>query len=211
MKKLLDNQLKIILYIKEAMRLETLKKIITLLSILTICLGKTIMINMETNLGLIQIELYPDKAPITVSNFLQYVDETRYGDLHFYRVVHLGNQPDNEVKIEVIQGGLEIDKHPMELPPIHHETTNKTGIKHEDGTLSMARLEPGTASSEIFICINDQPELNFGGKRNPDGQGFAAFGKVVSGMDIVRQIQSKPEKEQMLVKPVKVNSIKRVK
>ena len=188
-----------------------LKKIITYLSILTICLGKTIMINMETNLGLIQIELYPDKAPITVSNFLQYVDETRYGDLHFYRVVHLGNQPDNEVKIEVIQGGLEIDKHPMELPPIHHETTKITGIKHEDGTLSMARLEPGTASSEIFICINDQPELNFGGKRNPDGQGFAAFGKVVSGMDIVRQIQSKPEKEQMLVKPVKVNSIKRVK
>ena len=64
---------------------------------------------------------------------------------------------------------------------------------------------------EIFICINDQPELNFGGKRNPDGQGFAAFGKVVSGMDIVLQIQSKPEKKQMLMKPVKVNSIKRVK
>ena len=99
----------------------------------------------------------------------------------------------------------------MELPPIYHEATNKTGLNHEDGTLSMARLEPVTASSEIFICINDQPELNFGGKRNPDRQGFAAFGKVVSGMDIVRQIQSKPEKEQMLVKPVKVNSIKRVK
>ena len=188
-----------------------LKKIITHLSILTICLGKTIVINMETSLGLIQIELYPDKAPITVANFLQYVDEARYGELHFYRVVHMGNQPDNKIKIEVIQGGLEIDKHPMKLPPIHHETTNKTGIKHEDGTLSMARLEPRTASSEIFICINDQPELDFGGKRNPDGQGFAAFGKVVSGMDIVRQIQSKPEKEQMLVKPVKVNSITRVK
>ena len=114
-----------------------LKKIITHLSILTICLGKTIMINMETNLGLIQIELYPDKAPITVSNFLQYVDETRYGDLHFYRVVHLGNQPDNEVKIEVIQGGLEIDKHPMELPPIHHETTNKTN--NFTGSLSIHR------------------------------------------------------------------------
>jgi len=166
---------------------------------------------METNLGLIQIELYPDKAPITVANFLQYVDEMRYDQLHFYRVVHMGNQSDNKIKIEVIQGGLEIDKHPMELPPIHHETTKITGIKHEDGTLSMARLEPGTASSEIFICINDQPELNFGGKRNPDGQGFAAFGRVVSGMDIVRQIQSKPEKEQMLVKPVKVNSIKRLK
>jgi len=187
-----------------------LKKILTNLAILTICLGKTVMIKMETDLGPIQIELFPDKAPITVSNFLQYIDEARYGDLHFYRVVHMGNQPDNEVKIEVIQGGLGFDKHPLELLPIHHETTDKTGIKHENGTLSMARLEPGTASSEIFICVNAQPELDFGGKRNPDGQGFAAFGKVVSGMDIVRAIQSMPEKEQMLEKIVKINSIKRV-
>ena len=188
-----------------------LKKILTNLAILTICLGKTVMIKMETDLGPIQIELFPDKAPITVSNFLQYIDETRYGDLHFYRVVHMGNQPDNEVKIEVIQGGLGFDRHPLELLPIHHETTDKTGIKHENGTLSMARLEPGTASSEIFICINDQPELNFGGKRNPDGQGFAAFGKVVSGMDIVRQIQMMTSKEQMLDKVFKINSINRVK
>ena len=187
-----------------------LKKILTNLAILTICLGKTVMIKMETDLGPIQIELFPDKAPITVSNFLQYIDETRYGDLHFYRVVHMGNQPDNEVKIEVIQGGLGFDKHPMELPPITHETTDKSGTKHEDGTISMARLEPGTASSEIFICINDQPELNFGGKRNPDGQGFAAFGKVVSGMDIVRQIQMMLSKEQMLVKSVNIKSIKRI-
>ena len=187
-----------------------LKKILTNLAILTICLGKTVMIKMETDLGPIQIELFPDKAPITVSNFLQYIDETRYGDLHFYRVVHMGNQPDNEVKIEVIQGGLGFDKHPMELPPITHETTDKSGTKHEDGTISMARLEPGTASSEIFICINDQPELDFGGKRNPDGQGFAAFGKVVSGMDIVRQIQMMLSKEQMLVKSVNIKSIKRI-
>ena len=187
-----------------------LKKILTNLAILTICLGKTVMIKMETDLGPIQIELFPDKAPITVSNFLQYIDETRYGDLHFYRVVHMGNQPDNEVKIEVIQGGLGFDKHPMELPPIAHETTDKSGIKHEDGTISMARLEPGIASSEIFICINDQPELDFGGKRNPDGQGFAAFGKVVSGMDIVRQIQMMPSKEQMVVKSVNIKSIKRI-
>ena len=187
-----------------------LKKILTNLAILTICLGKTVMIKMETDLGPIQIELFPHKAPITVSNFLQYIDETRYGDLHFYRVVHMGNQPDNEVKIEVIQGGLGFDKHPMELPPITHETTDKSGTKHEDGTISMARLEPGTASSEIFICINDQPELDFGGKRNPDGQGFAAFGKVVSGMDIVRQIQMMLSKEQMLVKSVNIKSIKRI-
>ena len=73
----------------------------------------------------------------------------------------------------------------------------------------MARLEPGTASSEIFICINDQPELDFGGKRNPDGQGFAAFGKVISGMDVIRKIQLLPETNQILDKVVKVNSIQR--
>ena len=164
---------------------------------------------METELGPIQLELYPDRAPITVSNFLRYVDENRYEDFHFYRVVHMENQPDNDVKIEVIQGGLGFDKHPMELPTILHETTDKTGIRHLNGTLSMARLEPGTASSEIFICINDQPELDFGGKRNPDGQGFAAFGKVISGMDVVRKIQLLPETNQILDKVVKVNSIQR--
>ena len=188
-----------------------LKKIITSLFLLCVCLGKTIIIEMKTDLGHIKIELYSDKAPNTVANFLRYLDEKRYEDFHFYRVVHLENQPNNDVIIEVIQGGLGFDKHPMELPPILHETSDKTGIKHEDGTLSMARLEPGTASSEIFICINAQPELDFGGKRNPDGQGFAAFGKVMSGMNIVRQIQIMSSKEQMLDKVFKVNSINRVK
>ena len=174
------------------------------------CTRETIiLISMETELGSIQMELYPDRAPITVSNFLRYVDENRYKDFHFYRVVHMENQPDNDVKIEVIQGGLGFDKHPMELPTIVHETTDKTGIRHLNGILSMARLEPGTASSEIFICINDQPELDYSGKRNPDGQGFAAFGKVISGMDVIRKIQLLPETKQMLDKVVKVNSIQR--
>ena len=188
-----------------------MKKHILLLTFLMVsCIHETaIPISMETELGSIQMVLYPDRAPITVSNFLMYVDENRYKDFHFYRVVHMENQPDNDVKIEVIQGGLGFDKHPMELPTILHETTDKTGIRHLNGTLSMARLEPGTASSEIFICINDQPELDFGGKRNPDGQGFAAFGKVISGMDVVRKIQFLPETNQMLDKVVKVNSIQR--
>ena len=174
------------------------------------CIHETVIpISMETELGSIQMVLYPDRAPITVSNFLKYVDENRYKVFHFYRVVHMENQPDNDVKIEVLQGGLGVDKHPMELPTILHETTDKTGIRHLNGTLSMARLEPGTASSEIFICINDQPELDFGGKRNPDGQGFAAFGKVISGMDVVRKIQLLPETNQILDKVVKVNSIQR--
>ena len=188
-----------------------MKKHVLLLTFLMVSYAREtiIPISMETELGPIQLELYPDRAPITVSNFLRYVDENRYEDFHFYRVVHMENQPDNDVKIEVIQGGLGFDKHPMELPTIIHETTDKTGIRHLNGTLSMARLEPGTASSEIFICINDQPELDFGGKRNPDGQGFAAFGKVISGMDVVRKIQLLPETNQMLDKVVKVNSIQR--
>ncbi len=188
-----------------------MKKHVLLLTFLMVSYAREtiIPISMETELGPIQLELYPDRAPITVSNFLRYVDENRYEDFHFYRVVHMENQPDNDVKIEVIQGGLGFDKHPMELPTIVHETTDKTGIRHLNGTLSMARLEPGTASSEIFICINDQPELDFGGKRNPDGQGFAAFGKVISGMDVVRKIQLLPETNQILDKVVKVNSIQR--
>ena len=188
-----------------------MKKHVLLLTFLMVsCIHETVIpISMETELGSIQMVLYPDRAPITVSNFLRYVDENRYKDFHFYRVVHMENQPDNDVKIEVIQGGLGFDKHPMELPTILHETTDKTGIRHLNGTLSMARLEPGTASSEIFICINDQPELDFGGKRNPDSQGFAAFGKVISGMDVVRKIQLLPETNQMLDKVVKVNSIQR--
>ena len=188
-----------------------MKKHVLLLTFLMVsCIHETVIpISMETELGSIQMVLYPDRAPITVSNFLRYVDENRYKDFHFYRVVHMENQPDNDVKIEVIQGGLGFDKHPMELPTILHETTDKTGIKHLNGTLSMARLEPGTASSEIFICINDQPELDFGGKRNPDGQGFAAFGKVISGMDVIRKIQLLPETNQILDKVVKVNSIQR--
>ena len=188
-----------------------MKKHVLLLTFLMVSYAREtiIPISMETELGPIQLELYPDRAPITVSNFLRYVDENRYEDFHFYRVVHMENQPDNDVKIEVIQGGLGFDKHPMELPTIVHETTDKTGIRHLNGTLSMARLEPGTASSEIFICINDQPELDYSGKRNPDGQGFAAFGKVISGMDVIRKIQLLPETKQMLDKVVKVNSIQR--
>jgi len=181
-----------------------------LLTLLSLGFAQNPMVQMMTDFGTIEIELYLNKATVTVTNFLKYMDENRYEDFHFYRVVHLNNQPDNDVKIEVIQGGLGFDKHPMELPPIQHETTEKTGILHEDGTISMARLEPGTASSEIFICIGDQPELDFGGKRNPDEQGFAAFGKVIFGMDIVRQIQLMPESEQMLDKIVKIKSIKRI-
>jgi peptidyl-prolyl cis-trans isomerase A (cyclophilin A) len=181
-------------------------------------------VTMTTTAGAVELELYPDAAPITVGNFLRYVDAGLYEGGEFYRVVRLDNQAQSPVKIEVIQGGLGVstydDEGPRAFGPIEHETTAVTGLKHEDGVISMARLAPGSATSEFFICINDQPSLDFGGDRNPDGQGFAAFGRVTAGMDVVRKIQAgttvsevPPGREaiagQLLEEPVKILSIER--
>ncbi len=165
-------------------------------------------VNIATELGDIIIELYPEKAPLTVANFLRYVDEDLFRGARFYRTVTLDNQPDNDVNIEVIQGGLFTEDYI--LPPLAHETTLMTGLKHLDGTVSMARLEPGTASSEIFICIGDQPALDYGGQRNPDGQGFAAFARVISGMEVVRRIQALPASGQYLEPHLTIRSITRM-
>lgn len=164
----------------------------------------------KTELGDIKVEVYVNEAPITASNFLKYVEKKLFDGGSFYRVVTMDNQPDNDVKIEVIQGGLSFGESDKGFPPIAHETTANTGIKHKEGVISMARNEPGSASSEIFICIDDQPELDFGGKRNPDGQGFAAFGKVIEGMDVVREIQRQPAEGQMLDPQIKIYSITRI-
>jgi peptidyl-prolyl cis-trans isomerase A (cyclophilin A) len=165
----------------------------------------------KTELGDIEVEIYTHDAPITSANFLKYVDNNLFDGATFYRVVTMDNQPNNDVKIEVIQGGLGFGESEKRFPPIEHETTEKTGIKHKDGIISMARNKPGSASSEIFICVNDQPELDFGGKRNPDGQGFAAFGMVIEGMDVVRKIQQQPADGQMLNPKIKIFSISRSK
>jgi peptidyl-prolyl cis-trans isomerase A (cyclophilin A) len=141
----------------------------------------------KTAEGNITIELYPAKAPITVANFLKYVDAHLYNNSSFFRAVTLNNQPKDSIKIEVIQGG-NVDS-AKEFAPIPLETTKQTGLLHKDGTISMARGGPATATCSFFICINDQPSLDFGGKRNRDGQGFAAFGKVIQGMDVVKKIQ----------------------
>jgi len=163
----------------------------------------------QTELGNIVLEIDLENAPVTAANFLKYVDEKRFNNSSFYRVVRTDNQPGRDIKIEVIQGGIGVGESPLRLPPIGHETTSETGILHEDGTISMARAEVGTASSEIFICIGDQPELDYMGKRHPDGQGFAAFGHVVKGMDVVKRIQSQAADKQMLINPVKIKKIKR--
>ena len=162
--------------------------LLSLLAFLLPIEAYTQRVRLDTEAGIIVLELYADKAPGTVANFLRYVDQKRYDGARFYRVVRQNNQANSPVKIEVIQGGLQNDT-TKAFPPIPQETTQKTGLKHLDGTLSLARGQPNSGASEFFICINDQPGLDFGGKRNPDGQGFAAFGRVVSGMDVVRRIQ----------------------
>lgn len=169
--------------------------------------SQKIKIEISTEFGSIIAELYPDNAPITCSNFINYIENNKLEGANFYRVVRMDNQPNNEIKIEVIQGGLGFDVEDSPYPPINHETTDKTGVLHKNGTISMARAEPGTASSEFFICIGDQPELDFGGKRNPDGQGFAAFGRVLEGMEIVKKVQNLPDEDQMLLNPVGIKSL----
>jgi peptidyl-prolyl cis-trans isomerase A (cyclophilin A) len=170
---------------------------------------------------------------VTVKNFLHYVDGKLYDGGRFHRTVTLDNQsnanlkaekigagidpaadrtqlPDDSVAIEVIQGGVNPTRQGDLGPPIPLERTSDTGLHHRDGTISMARLTPDSAVADFFICIGDQPELDFGGRRNPDGQGFAAFGRVTDGMDAVRAIQQSPADGQSLDPPVEITSITRL-
>jgi peptidyl-prolyl cis-trans isomerase A (cyclophilin A) len=165
---------------------------------------------LETGAGNITVELFDKQAPATVANFLRYVDEGRYGNASFYRVLRRDNQPKDSIKIDIVQGGLAPSFGPA-LPPIPHESTQQTGLSHLNGTVSMVRQGTGTARSEFFICVGGQPALNAGGKRNPDGLGFAAFGKVTEGMEVVKKMQQLPLKGQLMAEPVKIISVKRVK
>jgi peptidyl-prolyl cis-trans isomerase A (cyclophilin A) len=158
---------------------------------------------LTTDLGQVELQLDKEHAPISTANFVKYVTGHFYDGGSFFRTVTKANQPLDKVKIAVIQGTSNPEKRDTD-PPIHLERTNVTGIKHKDGTLSMARSGPDTATVDFFICVGDQPELDYGGKRNPDGQGFAAFGKVVRGMDIVRKIHESKAEGQKLTPPVKI-------
>lgn len=164
----------------------------------------------ETALGEIVAEIFEDRAPITATNFLRYLDAGFYEHGRWYRTVVPDNQPDTEIRIEVIQGGINPERESERFPPILLERTSATGLQHLDGTLSMSRFAPDSAHSEIFICIGDWPSLDFGGMRNPDGQGFAAFGRVAQGMDVVRAIQQSARDEQRLVPPIAIDVIRRM-
>lgn len=189
------------------------------LFVLVGCASQEPAVIIDTSAGQIVVELYPEAAPATVANFLAYVDSGRYDNSSFYRVVRDDNQAQNNVLIDVIQGGQGSDASGVSLAPVVHENTAVTGLRHLDGTLSLARLEPGTGSSEFFICVGDQPALDHGGLRNPDGQGFAAFGRTIQGLNVVRRIQAMPTIQptgaleytsgQMLIEPVIIRSIRR--
>lgn len=176
---------------------------------------KIINVTLQTTVGTIHIELYSEKAPISVANFLRYADDGYFNNTSFYRAVRYEND-NGSPKIEVIQGGIGDGE--RAYPMIRHESTNISGLKHLDGTLSMSRGAVDTATSDFFICIGDQSGLDYGASRNSDGLGFAAFGRVTSGMDIVRKIHQMPSdkltdnsyvKGQLINNPIIIKTIQR--
>jgi peptidyl-prolyl cis-trans isomerase A (cyclophilin A) len=183
----------------------------TLLLLSAFAFGQgSVWVLLITEVGEIEVEIDTERARVTAENFLHYVDNGHYDGGQFHRTVTLQNQPRNDVKIEVIQASVAEARKSEGRLPIPLERTTATGLSHVDGAISMARDGPDSATSSFFICIGDQPELDFGGKRNPDGQGFAAFGRVVSGMEVVRRIQASPREEQRLTPPVRIRSARRV-
>ena len=180
--------------------------------------SNAVRVRVQTELGDIVIEVDPVKAPLTTANFLRYVDGGHYDGGTFHRTVKMDNQPESTVKIEVIQAGVNPDRAKEGFAAIPLERTSVTGILHRDGVVSMARGAPDSATSGWFVCINDQPSLDFGGNRNPDGQGFAAFGRVITGLDVVRKIQAAPSstnrttntEAQRLIPAIKILKVARV-
>ena len=172
-----------------------------------------VTVAVKTSKGVITLALEAAKAPITTKNFLRYVDAKLYDKSSFYRVSHAPNAPD----YGLVQGGLR-GSASKALKPIAHESTAKTGLTHKDGVVSMARNGPGTATAEFFIVIGDHPGFDADPSGAPDTEGFAAFGHVVDGMDVVHAIFEQKTgsgggpgaiKGEMLSPPVAIISMRR--
>lgn len=166
----------------------------------------------ETSYGDIELELFDKKAPKTAGAFLAYVDSGFYDNSNFYRVLNITNQPSDAPKTELIQGGLwktNNDK-ARSLKGTPHETTQQTGILHKTGVISMARNEPGSATTEFFICMDDEPGLDYGGENMADKLGFAAFGRVVKGMDVAKTIYKQSDVNQQFKTPIPIFKIVRL-
>lgn len=165
---------------------------------------------LETEAGEIEIEVDRARAPITAANFLKYVDAGLFNGGIFHRTVRPDNQETKPIKIDVIQAQADPAREAEYPPAIALERTSVTGIQHKDGIVSMARAaDIDSGRAHFFICIGDQPSLDYGGKRNPDGQGFAAFGRVVRGMDVVRKIQMSPARGESLRPAIKIVRVRR--
>ena len=181
-----------------------------------------VLVRIETALGNIDLAIDTKHAPITAANFLKYVDGKFYDGGRFHRATRPDNYtpaPPDKPAMEIIQGGINPERRREGFDPIALERTSVTGLKHVAGTISMARAAAAdTARSDFFICLDDQPSLDFGGKRFDDGQGGAAFGRVVKGMDVVRRIQQQPTNakaetamgKQALMPPVAITRMSRI-
>lgn len=176
-------------------------------------MGAAVRLNMTTAEGLLVLELFAEKAPLTAANFLRYVDSGRYDKSTFYRAVTAGNS----TTLGLVQGGARMLPG-AQIPPVPHEPTSQTGLAHTDGMLSLARLTPGSGTSDFFICCGDNRYLDANPAAQGDNAGFAVFGRVAEGMDIVRRIlvmEKSQEAEvpsmrgQMLLNPVPILSTKR--
>ena len=162
----------------------------------------------DTPFGTLIVEIDTIAAPVTAANFFRYLDAGAYNNAQFHRTVTTTNQPDSEILIGVIQGSARAGA--QQHPPIPLERTTVTGLRHLNGTISMARSTADSATNQFFLCIGDQPELDFGGRRNPDGQGFAAFGRLLSGWLVLQQLQSSPASGQTLTPPVPITRARRL-
>ena len=172
----------------------------------------TVRVVLTTSEGPITLELEKDRAPKTTANFLRYVDTKRFDGITFYRAMKL------QLELGLIQGGLRNDPKKV-FPPVPHEPTTQTGLSNKDGVISMARDTPGSATADFFIAIGDLSSLDAKPDQPGDNVGFAAFGHVVEGMDVVRRIGLAPTsptegegvmKGQMLAPTIKVLTARRL-
>ena len=168
------------------------------------------VVTINTNMGDIEVELFPKQAPKTVAAFLSYVDSGFYKNSSFYRVLK-NEDMEPQYNSGIIQGGMASTNSTKysEIPGIPHEPTSQTGLSHTDGTISLARTTPGTASTEFFICIGSQVQFDQGPAASGDGLGFAAFGRVIKGMPIVRKIQSQKNNGEAFNEQIKIKNIER--
>jgi peptidyl-prolyl cis-trans isomerase A (cyclophilin A) len=188
--------------------------ILFLIAAISACSNKTNdepHVLIKTSVGDIEVELYPKKAPKTVSAFLENVDKGVYKNGSFYRVLKNENVPE-EYNRGLVQGGIYKTNSTLQstIKNVEHESPRQTGLSHESGTISMARTTPGSATSEFFICIGDQKQFDSSSRGNADGLGYAAFGRVVEGMKTVRKIQNKKSSGEEFVEPIRIDDIKKL-